>query len=196
MNWCSWWWARGWVLLVGLLAACAGTGPRGDIPPEPPEQSTSWDEGCEDTRNLVLVCREDGAECGLFPCRDVFAPEILLARGGRRPSPVRRFTGPKALVEARTSGLAREWSARPHLPLQPPLRSEAAPVRPAPGTMGPPSPLSPGEGPSRLVPSERRARHPPVHDPHSRAPSHRCSCGRKPRRIVESGVAGFQSRSG
>jgi len=73
---------RGWMLLVGLLAACAGTGPRGDIPPEPPEQSTSWDEGCEDTRNLVLVCREDGSECGLFPCREVFAPKVLLARGG------------------------------------------------------------------------------------------------------------------
>ncbi|ATB34074.1 TIGR02269 family lipoprotein [Melittangium boletus] len=73
----------GWVVLVGLLAACAGTGPLVDMPPEPSEESTSWDEGCEDARNLVLVCREQGSECGLFPCRDVFAPEVLLAfRGG------------------------------------------------------------------------------------------------------------------
>ena len=74
---------RAWALLVGLLAACAGTGPRMDETPEPAGEVTSWEEGCEDARNLVLVCREGGEECGLFPCREVFAPEVVLAyRGG------------------------------------------------------------------------------------------------------------------
>src|SRR6218665_1286293 len=74
---------RAWALLVGLLAACAGTGPRMGETPEPAGEVTSWEEGCEDARNLVLVCQEDGAECGLFPCREGFAPGAMVAyRGG------------------------------------------------------------------------------------------------------------------
>jgi uncharacterized lipoprotein (TIGR02269 family) len=70
-------------VLVGLLVACVGTAPLVDATPAPAEEVVSWTAGCEDARNLVLVCREDEDACGLFPCRDVFAPEVLLAyRGG------------------------------------------------------------------------------------------------------------------
>src|SRR6218665_2321802 len=138
----------GWLLLMGLLVACAWTGPRMGETPEPAGEVTSWEEGCEDARNLVLVCREGGEECGLFPCREVFAPEVVLAyRGGgggiplfgASPAP-RRWGGrgggggggwrhagvrgpPRAggRVGARASGLAGEQTARPHLSLQPPL---------------------------------------------------------------------------
>ncbi|MBM7112676.1 TIGR02269 family lipoprotein [Archangium primigenium] len=59
--------------------ACVSGGSRTQATPH----LVSWDAGCEDARSLVLVCREDEEECGLFSCRDVFAPEVLLAyRGG------------------------------------------------------------------------------------------------------------------
>ncbi|MFY0572432.1 TIGR02269 family lipoprotein [Archangium lansingense] len=63
----------------------------------------SWEEGGEDTRSLVLLCREEGDECGLFSCREVVpSDEVLLAsRGG----------GPIYIPGA--SPFARGWRGRP-----------------------------------------------------------------------------------
>jgi uncharacterized lipoprotein (TIGR02269 family) len=93
------------LLLVGFLAACATSSPvvqEGGPTPEP-EVVTSWEEGCEDERSLVLLCREDGEECGFFRCREV-APrkEVLLAsRGG------------ETLYIQGASPFARGWRGRP-----------------------------------------------------------------------------------
>ena len=93
---------RFWVVLGGLLAACASSGPLLLEESPPAEEITSWEEGCADEHSLVLVCREDEEEeCGFFRCRDVAHREVLLAyRGGGGPvlpgaSPApRRWWGP------------------------------------------------------------------------------------------------------
>ena len=72
-------------LLCTLLTACATSSPSLQQAPEPsPEVVSSWEEGCEDERTLVLLCREDGDdECGFFRCQEVAPREVLLAyRGG------------------------------------------------------------------------------------------------------------------
>ncbi len=75
--------SKSWLLLLGLLCACAVSSPAVHEDPAPPEVVDSWKEGCEDERSLVLLCREDGDECGFFICRDVVPREVLLAyRGG------------------------------------------------------------------------------------------------------------------
>ena len=43
---------------------------------------SSWEEGCEDERAVILLCREDGEECGFFQCREVAPREVLLASRG------------------------------------------------------------------------------------------------------------------
>ncbi|WP_043428442.1 SitA6 family polymorphic toxin lipoprotein [Cystobacter fuscus] len=93
---------RFWVVLGGLLAACASSGPLLVEDSFPAEEVSSWEEGCADERSLVLACREDEEEtCGFFRCRDVAHREVLLAyRGGGGPvlpgaSPApRRWWGP------------------------------------------------------------------------------------------------------
>nr|AYM53629.1 lipoprotein [Archangium violaceum] len=72
------------LLWVGLLAACATSSSTVPENNETPEVVASWEAGCEDERSLVLLCREDGEECGFFRCRDVVPrDEVLLAsRGG------------------------------------------------------------------------------------------------------------------
>src|SRR6218665_1293408 len=121
----------GWLLLMGLLVACAWTGPRMGETPEPAGEVTSWEEGCEDARNLVLVCQEDGAECGLFPCREVFAPEVVLAyRGGGGTST--RSSSPNIFTSVFTEegsgvgcGTRRGEISEPPSPRLLPLRSTA-----------------------------------------------------------------------
>lgn len=73
-----------WLWVVGLLWACTGVRPVADVAPAPEEVVTSWEEGCEDTRSLVLRCREDDGEaCAFFRCREAIPQEVLLAyRGG------------------------------------------------------------------------------------------------------------------
>jgi uncharacterized lipoprotein (TIGR02269 family) len=75
--------SRYWLLLVALLTACASSAPAVHEVSEPPEVVSSWEEGCEDERTVILLCREDGEECGFFQCREV-APreEVLLASRG------------------------------------------------------------------------------------------------------------------
>lgn len=75
--------SRLWLLWLCFLAACAT--PSLTVPEESPspEVVESWEEGCEDERTLVLLCREDAEECGFFHCREVAPREVLLAyRGG------------------------------------------------------------------------------------------------------------------
>ncbi|HZH75010.1 MAG TPA: hypothetical protein VEY88_03190 [Archangium sp.] len=67
--------SRLWLLLVGLLAACATSSPIFREADNPPAVVGSWEEGCEDAHSLVLLCREDSDECGFFRCREY--------RGGR-----------------------------------------------------------------------------------------------------------------
>jgi hypothetical protein len=75
--------SRLWLLLLGLLAACATSSPAVHAGEEAPEVVDSWEEGCEDERSLVLLCEEEGEECGFFRCREVAPREVLLAfRGG------------------------------------------------------------------------------------------------------------------
>ncbi|WPB78479.1 TIGR02269 family lipoprotein [Archangium violaceum] len=76
--------SRIWLLWVGLLAACVTSNSAAPESNETPEVVTSWEAGCEDERSLVLLCREDGEECGFFRCREVVPrDEVLLAsRGG------------------------------------------------------------------------------------------------------------------
>ena len=88
------------LLLLGLLSACATSRPIVHEGSEAPEVVSSWEEGCEDERSLVLLCQEEGTECGFFRCREVAPREVLLAfRGGgttyipgANPSP-RRWWG-------------------------------------------------------------------------------------------------------
>ncbi|WP_309892547.1 TIGR02269 family lipoprotein [Archangium sp.] len=71
-------------LLCTLLTACATSSPSlQDVREPPPEVVSSWEEGCADERTVVLLCREDGDECGFFRCQEVAPREVLLAyRGG------------------------------------------------------------------------------------------------------------------
>lgn len=74
----------GLVVLGMILASCAAPEPSMREVAEAPEVFSSWEEGCEDARSVVLLCDEDGGdECGLFLCREVVFDEVLLAsRGG------------------------------------------------------------------------------------------------------------------
>lgn len=71
------------MLLVVLLTACATPSASTDEQQAAPEVVSSWEEGCEDPRTLVLLCREEDGECGFFRCQEVVPREVLLAfRGG------------------------------------------------------------------------------------------------------------------
>jgi Predicted lipoprotein of unknown function (DUF2380) len=75
-----------WLLWIGLLVACATSGSAVPESNETPEVVASWEEGCEDEHSLVLLCREDGEECGFFRCREVVpGDEVLLASRGGGP---------------------------------------------------------------------------------------------------------------
>ncbi|WPB82443.1 TIGR02269 family lipoprotein [Archangium violaceum] len=93
------------LLLVGFLAACATSTPavgEGGAIPEP-EVVASWEEGCEDERSLVLLCQEEGEECGFFRCHEVVpGEEVLLASRGGGPIYI---PGP--------SSTPRGWRGRP-----------------------------------------------------------------------------------
>ncbi len=66
-------------LLSGLLFACAsGPAPREEA--ETPEAVSSFEEGCEDERSVILLCTE--GECGFFRCSDQELGRVVLARGG------------------------------------------------------------------------------------------------------------------
>ena len=128
--------SRLWLLLVGLLAACATSNPIVREADNPPEVVDSWEEGCEDARSLVLLCREDSDECGFFRCREV-APqqEVLLAsRGGgpiyipgASPSAPRRWRGrplswPRNNEPVLTFRFNRHFDPKPPQPTLPPGR--------------------------------------------------------------------------
>ncbi len=55
------------VLPSVLLAACASTDVTRWEPPEP--EVVSWEEGCQDTTTLELLCSED--TCAFFRCQDL-----------------------------------------------------------------------------------------------------------------------------
>ncbi|WNG61359.1 TIGR02269 family lipoprotein [Archangium gephyra] len=91
------------LLWVGLLAACATSSSTVTESNETPEVVASWEAGCEDERSLVLLCREDGEECGFFRCREVVPrDEVLLASRGGAPLYI---PGP--------SSTPRGWRGRP-----------------------------------------------------------------------------------
>ncbi|XXF79225.1 TIGR02269 family lipoprotein [Myxococcaceae bacterium GXIMD 01537] len=68
-------------LLVGsaLLAACASTPSRPSEEREVPEGVSSYEEGCEDERSVILLCAR--RECAFFRCRDQESGGVVLARG-------------------------------------------------------------------------------------------------------------------
>jgi uncharacterized lipoprotein (TIGR02269 family) len=123
------------LLLVGLLAACATSSPTIQEGSPAPLVVESWEEGCEDERSLVLLCQEDGEECGFFRCREV-APreEVLLASRGMRPiyipglSPFARggrgrSTGwPRNTAPVLTFRFNRHFDPKPPVPALPPGR--------------------------------------------------------------------------
>ncbi len=75
-----------WLLWVALLAACATSGSAVPERHETPEVVASWEEGCEHEHSLVLLCREEGGECGFFRCRELVpGDEVLLASRGGAP---------------------------------------------------------------------------------------------------------------
>jgi len=93
------------LLLVGVLAACAtsSSAVHAEDPTAESEVVASWEEGCEDERSLVLLCQEDGAECGFFRCHEVVSgEEVLLASRGGGPIYI---PGP--------SSTPRGWRGRP-----------------------------------------------------------------------------------
>ncbi len=123
-----------WLLLAGLLAACATSSPSLPADNEAPEVVASWEEGCEDERSVVLLCREDGEECGFFRCREVAPREVLLAyRGGgpiylpgASPTP-RRWWGPAGGWPRNTEPVLtfrfnHHFDPKPPLPALPPGR--------------------------------------------------------------------------
>ena len=67
------------LLLSMLLAACASVP---DVPEdeEPLEETvSSFAEGCQDERSVVLLC--EGPDCGFFLCRDVVTGMVMPVRG-------------------------------------------------------------------------------------------------------------------
>ncbi|WP_414641280.1 TIGR02269 family lipoprotein [Archangium sp.] len=127
--------SRLWLVLFGLLAGCATTSPTVPEADNPPEVADSWEEGCEDERNLVLLCREDGDECGFFRCREVAPNEVLLAsRGsgsfyipGGSPSAPRRwrnrpFSWPRSSEPVLTFRFNRHFDPKPPQFILPPGR--------------------------------------------------------------------------
>ncbi|WP_414653992.1 TIGR02269 family lipoprotein [Hyalangium sp.] len=85
----------GLVLLSLCLAACASTDTPRWEPREP--EGVSWEEGCQDTRTLELLCSED--TCAFFRCQDLTeaseepSGEVEPARwpGLRPPDGLRRW---------------------------------------------------------------------------------------------------------
>lgn len=74
-------WTRWLIALAVLLTACASGPDVRESTAEPePEWVSSYEEGCEDERSVVLLC-EEGA-CGFFRCRDQQREQVVLARGG------------------------------------------------------------------------------------------------------------------
>ncbi|MDY7226858.1 TIGR02269 family lipoprotein [Hyalangium rubrum] len=60
-----------------FLAACAST--NASLPETREPELVSWEEGCQDTSTLELLCAED--TCAFFRCRDlVFEEEAVSAR--------------------------------------------------------------------------------------------------------------------
>lgn len=122
------------MLLALFLAACATTLPSVHQNDEALEVVDSWEEGCEDERSLVLLCREDGEECGFFRCREVVPhDEVLLAsRGGGpiyipggAPAPRRwnRLRGwPRNTEPVLTFRFNRHFDPKPSVPALPPGR--------------------------------------------------------------------------
>jgi uncharacterized lipoprotein (TIGR02269 family) len=126
-----------WPLLVGaLLAACATSSPSLRTSDEaPPEAVSSFEEGCEDERTLLPVCREESDECGLFRCSEAFPRQVLLAfRGGgalppmpATPASPRRWWGvrlkwPQNAEPVLTFRFNRHLEPKPPAPQLPPGR--------------------------------------------------------------------------
>lgn len=117
-----------WLMLVGLLAACATSAPPGQESPEAMEEEvSSWEEGCESDGSLVLLCREE--ECGFFQCRDVLPEEVQVAsRGGMFRGPgFRRWPGrswrwPEHTGPVMTFRFNRHFDPKPPPLLLPPGR--------------------------------------------------------------------------
>jgi len=125
------------LLLVGFLAACASSSPavQEDGPTPGPEVVASWEEGCEDERSLVLLCQEEGEECGFFRCHEVVSGEevLLASRGGGPiyipgPSPFARgwrgrpIGWPRNTRPVLTFRFNRHFDPKPTLPALPPGR--------------------------------------------------------------------------
>ncbi|MFY0572615.1 TIGR02269 family lipoprotein [Archangium lansingense] len=123
------------LLLVGSLFACATPSPvlQGGGPIPEPEVVATWEEGCEDERSLVLLCREEGQECGFFHCHEAVRDEevLLASRGGGPlyipgPSP-RGWRGrpigwPRNTRPVLTFRFNRHFDPKPPLPALPPGR--------------------------------------------------------------------------
>jgi hypothetical protein len=74
--------ARIGLLWVCLLAACAPSNLPLRPASEPPEVVSSWEEGCEDARTLLLLCEEEGETCGLYRCHEMATTKELYRHAG------------------------------------------------------------------------------------------------------------------
>lgn len=119
------------LLLSMLLAACAS------VPAVPEDEEhfeetvSSFAEGCQDERSVVLLCQ--GPDCGFFLCRDVMTGMVVPVRGGgvTAPPPApggspRRWQGPSWLRRAAPPVLTFRFHSsldvKPPRPLLPPGR--------------------------------------------------------------------------
>lgn len=121
-------------LLCTLLTSCATPSASLHEAHEPSEVVSSWEEGCEDERSLVLLCQEEGEECGLFRCREVAPREVLLASRGSGTFYIpsahsfpRRWRGqpigwPRATQPVLTFRFNRHFDPKPPPPALPPGR--------------------------------------------------------------------------
>ncbi len=74
-----------WLLVWGVLLASCASAPDVRTDAETPEAVSSFEEGCEDERSVVLLCTQ--GECGFFPCRELEPGKVVLARGGGGVAP-------------------------------------------------------------------------------------------------------------
>ncbi len=76
-----------WLLLCGVLTACAATAPavsEGELGCEAPGEFALFEDACAEEQSVVALCSEEG--CGVFRCRDVagylMAGQVVRTKGG------------------------------------------------------------------------------------------------------------------
>ncbi|MBN1207084.1 MAG: TIGR02269 family lipoprotein [Myxococcaceae bacterium] len=76
-----------WLLLCGVLTACAGTAPvvsEGEAGCEAPGELVPFEQACAEEQSVVALCSEEG--CAVFRCREVagylMAGQVVRTRGG------------------------------------------------------------------------------------------------------------------